>query len=306
MRLRRLGLLLAIAALPSTGRAGPLEPGYYAVVCEMMAHASTAKAALRLCAQKTRREKARHPHLSADCDCARHGDVVYIATGRAPAYFVAPGGQMARTKAAAIAACDAEQRAYAKRNPTLPPFGWDCSGGVLGAYGPFTRKRTRAEFDDAQVYTYLLEDGRWADADGLSVCLAAGTLVSTPDGDRPIETVAAGDSVVSWSAERGERIAAEVVRVKQRRTQAILTVRLADGRSLRLTGNHLVFAPARAAWIPASELRAGDAVAVLSGETLAPVEISEITARSEAVDVFDLTVEPTHSYFAGGVWVHNY
>ena len=85
---------------------------------------------------------------------------------------------------------------------------------------------------------------------GAPICFPAGTAIATPDGDRPIETLAAGSRravVVRRTAAR--RCAARVLDVKRRRAHELLELTLADGRTLRVSANHPLFVPARDDWV---------------------------------------------------------
>jgi intein/homing endonuclease len=112
--------------------------------------------------------------------------------------------------------------------------------------------------------------------------------------------------VLSWSEERGAPVEARVRAVKRRRAHELLEIALTGGRLLRVSANHPLFVPARGDWVPAGELRAGDRLGVLTDGRLAPVAIANIATQTGDVDVFDLTIEATHAYFAGGVLAHNY
>jgi hypothetical protein len=295
---------LAASSARADGKGGGLAPGYYAVSCNVAGRGESPAEAKRACVRAVPRAGLDPKH----CDCDRHADVVRIEPGRRPAFFVAGSGgrSIGPTREAAIAACRDDERDFNRKQPGRPAsFG--CDERVIAAYGPFDRKRSRHDFDDERVYRYLSEEGYWLDETGEATCLAAGTPVLTTGGPRPIERIAPGDVVISWSVERGEETAGKVVRVKRRRAGALLSIGLREGRALRLTGNHPIFVPARAAFVVASKLRVGEAIAVrASAHLLGSAEIVSIATDTAGAEVYDLTVEPTHAYFAGGVLVHNY
>ena len=301
--------LLALAARSGAaaddggGAVGGLTPGYYAVSCHFLGRGDSPAEAKRACTRAMPRRGFNPKH----CDCDRHADVVRIAPDRRPAFFVAgnAGYSIGPTREAAIAACRKTERSFKREHPN-DTESYDCDQHVIAAYGPFDRKRSRDDFDDERVYRYLSAEGAWLDETGEATCLAAGTPVLTTGGPRPIERIAPGDMLISWSAERGVETIGKVVRVKRRRARGLLSIGLRDGHGLRLTGNHLIFVPGRAAFVPASKLRVGDAVAVRADGRLAGAAIASVTTDTAGADVYDLTVEPTHAYFAGGVLVHNY
>jgi hypothetical protein len=290
--------LLALApAPPGADKPVGLKPGLYAVVCGHMGLGATRTAALRACERAIRVDRALDARR---CSCAAHADVVELLPARKPAFFVTPDGHTGATRALAIEAC---LRDPARRAPDAGA-GSGCDSEVIAAYGPFDRKRSRAGFDDETVYRYLGEDGSWYDSSGQRPCFVAGTPVLVRGGTRPIEGVAVGDHLVSWSD--GAPADATVLAVKRRRVREVLELELADGRTLRLTGNHPLLRWRDQTWTPAADLTVGDALAVFSDGQLVPVTIAHRAIRAGELDVFDLTVSPTHSYFAAGVWAHNY
>jgi hypothetical protein len=189
---------------------------------------------------------------------------------------------------------------------------------VRKAYGPYKRKLLAPnwkhdEYDDSEVYRFWDSRGYFIDEDGDAPCFPAGTLIMTPDGVRPIESLAPGDLVQSFSIEEEKMLTGRVTRVKQRKTPAskVLELQLSDGTMLRLTMNHPLRSLSRAAWIPAGELRVGETLAGAAGKKLKALTIISISQMSETapdseLPVYELTVEPTHSYFANGVVAHNY
>lgn len=115
----------------------------------------------------------------------------------------------------------------------------------------------------------------------------------------------------SWLPQQGRPVLARVTRVKRRTVASVLELRLADGRSVRATDNHPFWSPTKQEWIPAGQLRAGDVLGALAGPEVQDVTIRAIVTvppAEPATDftVYDLTVEPTHAYFANGVFTHNY
>ncbi len=139
----------------------------------------------------------------------------------------------------------------------------------------------------------LVESGHLARMLGTS-CVARGVMVDTPDGRRPIEELSAGDTVTARDPESGE---ISVVRVHATRSAAAsATLWLTDG--LRVTAEHPVFADG--AWTPAGEIASGAALVARDGSTVAAAPRAD-----GQVEVFDLTVAPPHTFFAGGVLVHN-
>jgi filamentous hemagglutinin len=152
-------------------------------------------------------------------------------------------------------------------------------------------------------------------------CFLAGTMVSTPDGDRPIESLQAGDAI--WCVgEDGRRVAGEIT----------ATLRAVSHGYYRLNGSTLVTGAHRflakqsgqnfgitlastefdrhgkyeqhalGEWIPLEDLALGQQLRTIDGD-LVTVETVEFVDRG--VRVFNLEVAPYHNYFANGILVHN-
>ena len=96
-----------------------------------------------------------------------------------------------------------------------------------------------------------------------SACFAAGTLVQTIDGPRPIESIRVGDRVLSQGTSTG-KLAFQPV-VATHRTPSNPTLRIAiGGETIVATGIHR-FWKAGKGWTMARDLKAGDRLRVLGG-----------------------------------------
>lgn len=131
-------------------------------------------------------------------------------------------------------------------------------------------------------------------------CFPAGTLV---DG-RPIEEIREGDAVWAWDEETGELARRRVVRAMKRPSPPELVRVSAAGCAITCTADHPV--RTTAGWVRASELKVGETVFLLEGNALREGRISQanrVTAPSGSV--YNLEIEGAHTYFAGGILVHN-
>ncbi len=88
--------------------------------------------------------------------------------------------------------------------------------------------------------------------------LAAGTLILTAQGERPIEDIRPGHMVLTHRA-RWRRVYATM---RKRESKVVRTLHLASGRSLRVTHEHpvLTATPGGLAWRKAGDLKPGDQV----------------------------------------------
>ncbi len=137
-------------------------------------------------------------------------------------------------------------------------------------------------------------------------CFVAGTLVETPDGPRAIETLVAGDAVISVRVADGARFT--------RRVDAITTgvgyefhTLTADGVTThQMTATHPVFDARHGAFVSAADL--ADDAQLLNARGNA-VSITGRTTETRWLipqRVFNLSVEgPDHTFIADGVVVHN-
>lgn len=125
-------------------------------------------------------------------------------------------------------------------------------------------------------------------------CVARGTLIDTEKGARPIEEVREGDRI--WGYDGKKRVLTTVRLV--RKGQASTT--LLFGQGLRVTREHPLYVGGE--WVMAGAVRPNDLLLntrLQSEKAGAPKEIRE------AIEVFDLTVDGPHCFFAGGYLVHN-
>ena len=171
---------------------------------------------------------------------------------------------------------------------------------VHAVVGPFERRGPFRGFDSPD-YAYLvpskLPDTGWISDAGEPPCFPDGTLVELSTGPRAIEDVQVGDEVVTLRD--GATVLVPVLGIKVRQADA-LRIFTFDVGSLRLTPNHLVWLDE--AWQPASDVQVGDVLRGLDG----PRVVRRIDEAHERVTVRTLSVGTPNSFFAEGVWVHNY
>lgn len=287
-------LMLSVAG---DAAAAPPKSGVYAVStgCDYWGVGKSKKAATAACDKKVGRDR-----MPKSCRCSR--GAVFATFTKAPevAFYLA-GPSVGRTTESARAAC-------VKLYRTRSTADINVCDEVSAAYGPFAFGQP---IDD-NPFVYLTDGGYFVDKNGNSPCFPAGTMIATPTGDRPIEDLQPGDAVLSWSVEEGRAVVAHVSRTKVRDADLLLAIALADGRTLRVTPNHPLWRPAQQAWALAGEVVVGDRLAVRDDQggltSVAVVAVGPDSEPSAAgkVQVYDLTVLPTHAYFAGGILAHNY
>lgn len=109
-------------------------------------------------------------------------------------------------------------------------------------------------------------------------CFPAGTMVSTPSGDRPIESMEPGDLVWSYDGPRG-MLASRVKATCRSPAHEFAEVRFASGRVVRSTPDHRFFVRGRG-YTAAEDLRVGDPVCV-APESVSVVRRAHIEARGD-------------------------
>ena len=133
----------------------------------------------------------------------------------------------------------------------------------------------------------------------------SGTPVLTPAGPRPIESIAAGDVVMTRDDVSGVIGQGMVLAVHRRDAEAVIRVQFKAGgerAEIETTPEH-PFWVEEEGWIPASALRSGQRVfSRLDGS----LEITSVTRVEGRQPVFNLTVKDSTFFVGGGeVWVHN-
>jgi len=159
-------------------------------------------------------------------------------------------------------------------------------------------------------------------------CFAAGTLVHTKEGLKPIEEIRVGDWVLSYPDDQEPplRIREEHEYTYQQVTQTfvhkdkpvceVLAFDIYDFKDvLKVTPDHPFYVRkeawllgikdlGRKGWTPASEL--GFPCVVLASNN-GHLSIGEVTLNGERSTVYNFEVDEFHTYYVGklGVWVHN-
>jgi len=128
-------------------------------------------------------------------------------------------------------------------------------------------------------------------------CLSEGTLIETPAGPRPIETLRVGDAVLGLAPDGGLGVS-RVTAVRRGFATWWRTVSLEDTR-LELTAAHPV--AAADGWRRALNLEVGDRIRTTRGFLSVRTAETHIGWRT----VYDLSVEPHQNFIAAGVVVHN-
>ena len=125
-------------------------------------------------------------------------------------------------------------------------------------------------------------------------CVAAGVAIETPDGRVPIEKLTVGDRVVSYDVIGKTKKISRVKHVSAAHAERL--IRIGD---LLVTGPHPIYTGGR--FELAQNLTPhSEGLGIDLGTTpLDPIEVAQ------PATVYELTVSEPHTYFAGGLLVHN-
>ncbi len=136
-------------------------------------------------------------------------------------------------------------------------------------------------------------------------CFAAGTKVSTPNGDVNIEDVKAGDEVWAFDFTTGKAVERKVTELMRNFTYYWVDVQV-GGENIQATRRHPFWIENENRWVEAIDLKEGMSVRVLSGNTrtISGVHLRELQ-NSETT--YNFEVETDHDYYVGqnSVLVHN-
>ena len=138
----------------------------------------------------------------------------------------------------------------------------------------------------------------------ISYCFVAGTLVTTEQGQKPIEEIKVGDKVLSENPETGEIAYKTVEETYINETDELIHVHI-NGETISATPNHPFYVD-KLGWTLAKNLRAGDVLVLSNGEFVV-VEWIQHEILENPIKVYNFEVEDFHTYFVGesSVLVHN-
>ena len=139
---------------------------------------------------------------------------------------------------------------------------------------------------------------RYVMGEGGGGCFPAGVMISTPTGDRPIESLRVGDEVLSYDYD-GKLCASRVTAVHHHPREQVLLVSYWGGAS-RITANHWVLNQYNT-FAHVGMMKDDDALVDGVGH-LRPILR---TAIDGCEDVYNLTVFPNHTFIADNIRVHN-
>lgn len=140
-----------------------------------------------------------------------------------------------------------------------------------------------------------------------ALCFAAGTPVMTPDGEKRIEELEAGDYVLARDEHNLEGPVEPRMVERLLHGEANIVEIQVGGQVIRTTSPHPFFVRGRG-WTPAGEVKVEDRLSTNHGDW---IEVEKVLHTENSEAVYNLRVAEHRTYFIGsrawkfGVWVHN-
>lgn len=169
------------------------------------------------------------------------------------------------------------------------------------------RHNTKQNIPRSESDTYKLREAFIPKDDHAFVvadyCLAAGTLLDTPDGTIPIEAVKVDSPIYTYNHKTNRPDCSHVVAKKCTGIRPTMVVVLDNGERVRCTKDHR--------WLLAdgSEIKAGNLIVgdlLLPLGCLRPRKVAAIECDNISVETWDIEVARDHNFaLAAGVFVHN-
>ncbi len=128
-------------------------------------------------------------------------------------------------------------------------------------------------------------------------CFVGDTKVLTKNGLVSIEDIKVGDKVLTKAGEDDTKLVEATV--TETFKKSVNGYMILNG-SIKVTPNHVMWI--NNTWQEAGTVQKGDLLLSDEGKY---VHVNSIEIINRSVDVYNLEVEKYHTYFAGGVWVHN-
>jgi hypothetical protein len=143
------------------------------------------------------------------------------------------------------------------------------------------------------------------EAGALPKCFAAGTKVSTPDGEKKIEDIKKGDTVYAYDFDSKQVVERKVLDTVQNFTYHWADIQVGN-ETIRATRAHKFWVESEKQWIEAAQLKPGMTVRLEDGHTelIKAVRVRDLI-KPDAT--YNLIVQHDHDYFVGQheVLVHN-
>ena len=164
-------------------------------------------------------------------------------------------------------------------------------------------------WDRIANYNLLSEDKEFEYA-GVNPCISGDTLVKTDKGDiKMVDLLKRYENgekfkAYSYNTSTGNVELKDITNaLKTRENANLIELELEDGSTVKLTPDHKVFTENRG-YVEAGKLTENDVLIKIHEEIVKKIKIKRINIISNE-DVYDITVEDNHNFFANNLLVHN-
>ncbi len=163
----------------------------------------------------------------------------------------------------------------------------------------FEHSKTDTHPNGRRVFSDWLRRPRYR-----SSCLIAGTLISTPSGPVPIESLKAGDAVLSFDG--NNIVESKVVKTMVTPDRSYGYINLPNGKTLGVTPEHPFYNSSTKEWFEIGNIDGSQSLLELKEESVHSVSAVNTSFSTEHVGVvYNIEVDTFHNYFAEGILVHN-
>jgi hypothetical protein len=181
-------------------------------------------------------------------------------------------------------------------------YTFTCNGKPEGPGPKWTEDRKAREAREAREREGRDRDrGRYY---GGFTCFVAGTPVAADAGLVPVETLAAGQCVLSCDPVSAERASGEIVRTIVGYSTALVHIRL-EAETLHCTPQHPFWVIDRG-WVDAGYLQEGDLLLTADGQRTPILTVTHQNLLTPVL-IYNITVAGQHTFFVGKsrILVHN-
>ncbi len=178
--------------------------------------------------------------------------------------------------------------------------GWTCTGYIAGPpETPGTCSQQGCWYNVCEYPNICAGDYCYPPG---GTCFLPGTKVETVEGSKNIETMSVGDRVKSFDGD-DKVVNASVSDVMKFSRDYYYELEAGD-YSVKVTAEH-PFYRGNGQFSEVKDLQIGDVVYILKNQKLEEKTITKKTRIDEKTDVYNMTVDNTHTYFANDFAVHN-
>lgn len=136
-------------------------------------------------------------------------------------------------------------------------------------------------------------------------CFVAGTFVLTPEGEKAIDTLQIGDTVLSANPESGQIASHKIVNRFQHIVPVVLDIRIGS-TTITCSPEHPFWVP-KCGWVEAGKLSPGNFLSTKEGKIALVDSIQAREVKEGPFKVYNIEVDGFHTYYVSelGVLVHN-